>query len=279
MIILGGCKLKLGRNKLRNYKILALMCSSMMVPLAWADFEVRDENAVDYYGNAQSSRFRKAVTGGDPLTPRQQLEIEEAIPMRETKHYYARVRVNQGHLSLNTLKNAGGGTLAQKSQSKSQAGLEFAIGYVFSPSMRMDVEYLVNKNFQYSASPFFLGTGLTTSLTSQIKNNTVLANVYYDITGFSRFLPYLTAGVGVSANSVNSTLSPAAIANTTNKSLNLAWQVGLGLRIGFLNRWYVDGGYRYITLAQGLRIQPGNGIKLTGNYTQSILSIGLNYLF
>lgn len=247
------------------------------VPVVNADFAVVDE---EYYGNSETLRFNRAIHGGDPLSCQEAAELAAELPVREVDHWYARFDVTQARLSLQNVKNKSTGVfsnfaIATSSQSIRTTGLDFAIGYVMSKNFRVDLEYFANKTLTYTANPVFAGSGQNFS--ANIRNNTFLLNGFYDFTDFSRFVPYLGAGLGFSINNVSSRLNPGGTQGTN--SLNFAAGVAIGMRVGFLTNWYANLAYRYVILASTLNINGPAGFKLTGNYVFNGFSLGLMFLF
>ncbi|HXH54835.1 MAG TPA: outer membrane beta-barrel protein [Gammaproteobacteria bacterium] len=268
------------------FGFLTLGISSMPVH---ADFGVVDSaRSAAPYGNAQTENFHRAITGGTTLRASEEAELSAALPVHEVESYYARLRLNFSTLTLDALKNRSSGldktgVVAKKRVSVNQSGLEVALGYSWSPSLRADIEYLVNKNLDYTASPVLTGTGLAPrQLKTQIKNSTVLANVYYEFLGLNRFKPYLTIGLGPSMNSVQSTITPVTYDNggsATLRKLGVAWALGGGLRVAVFSRWHIDVSYRYIRLGNGINIKPTSNFKLLGTTSLNAVSLGLMYYF
>jgi len=254
-----------------------------------ADFGVVDNTkSTMRYGNAETESFHRAITGGTTLTPTEEAQLADSLPLCEAESYYGRVRLNFGTLSLDALKNRSSGrdstgAIVKKKQSVNQTGLEVALGYSWSSSFRGDIEYLVNKNLVYTANPVLSGSGLTPrQLNVQIKNNTLLANLYYEFLGLNRFKPYLTAGIGPGYNSVQSTITPAPYdtgGSASLRKLSFAWAAGLGLRVSMFTRWSLDVSYRYIRLGSGVSIKPTSQFKLIGDTSLNAVSLGLMYYF
>lgn len=248
----------------------------------WADFLVVSEHqSKEPFGNAQTIKFNQAITGKTPLTPEEEILLIEELPLSEVKRFYGRASINSSTLALDNIRNRSigldaPGTVFKRHATKSQIGLELAIGYSWERDFRGEIEYLVNKNFNFSASPI-LSTAPPRSLSVEIKNNTFLANVYYDFSGYDRFRPYLTGGLGASVNSVRSNLNPGV--SFTNNWVNFAWQLGIGFRVSMFTRWFVDIKYRYIRLANQLRIKPHGDFRLNANYNMNSVSFGVIYLF
>ncbi|HRA42950.1 MAG TPA: outer membrane beta-barrel protein [Gammaproteobacteria bacterium] len=253
-----------------------------------ADFGVVDSaRSAEPYGNAQTGSFHRAITGGTRLTAREEAELSAALPVREAENYYGRLRLNFSTLTLDELKNRSSGLdrtglVAKKRVSVNQTGLEVALGYSWSPSFRGDIEYLVNKNLDYTANPVLSGTPAARQLRAQFKNSTILANVYYEFLGLNRFKPYLTVGLGPSVNSVQSSITAApydAAGSATLRKFGVAWAGGVGLRVAVFSRWHIDVSYRYIRLGSGINIKPTSQFKLLGATSLNAVSLGLMYYF
>lgn len=273
-----------------NNKQCWLICGFLMNVFAlpvWADFGVMGQDISTEYGNAQTESFNRAITGGSSVTAEEQAQLSRMLPESDLGRYYGRFRLNHSTLIYDQLKNksAGGldqfGAVNKKRTTANQMGFEVAIGYIGSEEMRGDVEYLANKNLTYSASPALIGSGVPVrQVNAQIKNNTLLANVYYEFSGIYRFKPYLTGAFGASANSVQTTVLPPLGASTSNtqRTLRLAWGLGAGMRVGIFSRWFLDVSYRYINLGNKLSMQNQN-FSIMGNSSMNALSLGFIYLF
>lgn len=274
------------RTKLvKNTSLIALaLCFSSS---AWADFIIKSENqSLEPYGNAQTLRFRNAITGTTPLTPEEEALLMDELPESENQRFYGRVSLNSSTLVLDQIRNKSfgidsTGTIFKKKASKSQLGLELAIGYTWEPGFRGELEYLVNKNFMYTSNPA-ISTGPSRNLSVEIKSNPLLVDVYYDFSGFDRFRPYVTGGLGLSLNSIKSTLTPNIFpfgGETSKRWVTFAWQVGLGFRVSMFTRWFVDIKYRYIRLGTNLRVEPNANFRVNTNFGMNALSVGVIYLF
>lgn len=264
------------------------LLSTLLGLAAHADFEVMGaDKPADQYGNAQTGSFHRAITGGSTLTPAEEAELSSFFSTPTDHPYYGRVRLNFSTLTLDEIKNRSTGTdtLGRVTKGRAianQVGLEVALGYTWSESMRGDLEYLANKNLGYSSNPVLTGTTPARKLDVQLKNSTILANIYYDFSGLNRLKPYLTAGLGFAANNIQATLTPptaGATANTMPRKLSIAWALGGGLRVAIFSRWHIDASYRYIRLGSGLNIKADSQFKLISTYSMSALSLGLSYSF
>ncbi len=238
-------------------------------------------NPPPQYGNGQNCDFRRAIEGGCPSSP-------QDAPFRDYQRFYVSAHFAAGTLALSSIVNRSAdsrstGTVVKGKQSKSQTGMTYALGYIFDPNTRLELEYIVISNLIYTANPVLANATPSQSLTAEIQNNTVMLNGYLEMSSLDRLKPYVIGSLGISANSVTSTLTPSAypgVATSGNRrTAAVAWGLGVGARMGLFQRWFLDFNYRYVKLAQPLFIKPpDNNFKLQGQYGLSIFSIGLIYL-
>jgi opacity protein-like surface antigen len=241
----------------------------------------------EYYGNGQTSCFRGAILGSNTLTPAEEVLLTQDLPIKENGHYYARVCANTGTLTLTNYQRRGRtnffGTVGVVNRSlTNQIGLEVALGYFFDKRSRLEVEYLVNRNSDFTATvaPFAVP-----SLNVSVSNNTFLFNGYYEFTvyGYDRFRPFVVFGLGPSFTTVRfSAIAPFSIPgatdNRTRVSTNLAVGGGIGFRFRIFSRWSVTLSFRYISLGT-VTAQPNPNFRVQGNYYYSPVSLGLIYVF
>ncbi len=274
-------------KNIRSSILFSLFFSVLALPVQ-AAFDVMNDNyAPTQYGNAQTGSFHRAITGGSPITPEEQAQLASMLPVKGYPGYYGRLRLNFSTLTLDEFKNKSSGVYSngvinKKRTSGNQVGFEIGIGYSWSANLRGELEYLAVKTLSYVANPALLGSGVpSVQLNSQIKNNTILANLYYDFSGLNRFKPYVTAGIGLSANSVQATLFPAPAigGSNTQRNIRAAWDLGVGFRVAIFSHWYLDAAYRYIRLGNGIGIVPNSSFKFLSTYSMNALSLGFNYLF
>jgi len=270
------------RNNLAAVVTVGLSAAVLATPV-FSSLGVNEYQSKEPYGNAQTPGFRRALAGGTPLTAEEERRMAGLVPISEAEHYYGRVSVNTGTLVLDKLKNKSASNfknavLAQKRSRTNQTGLEFALGYIWSGGMRGEVEYLVNRNMVYNTA--LSGAGTTTAFRATVKNHTLLINGYYDFLDYDRFRPFLTAGVGVAVNSVNTQLTPTLASGEQKaaRNVNLAYQVGVGFRLSLFTRWAVNASYRYVHLGNAV-INPNANLKWIAPVSLSPFSLGLTYLF
>ena len=164
------------------------------------------------YGNGQTCGFRRAIGGYNLCGEDPGLAC--VLPINEVGRFYGRLSAGSASYTLDTFKNRSispldlMGNIVTTSATKSSPIVEIAVGYVWSPTFRVEVEYLATRNFGYIASPVLSGPVPARSFTSTIQMHPFLLNFYYDFKWFERFRPYVIAGVGFSVNSINSAVTP-----------------------------------------------------------------------
>ncbi len=271
-------------NKIYIHICLAVVLGLGVMTVAQADLVVKSEyQSIQPYGNGELVCFRDALAGVPPSAA-EIATLESQLPEREVGRYYGRLDLMFENLTLSSLRNRStspfqNSAILRKKASKSQTGLDLAIGYVFAKDFRGELEYLVNKNFSYTSQPIFT-TVPSGQISSLIKNNTVLFTFYYDFL-YDRFRPYVMGSLGASSNDVTTNVSPALPSGSsfTRRVVQFSWGVGVGFRVSIFTRWFMDFNYRYVQLGNPVKIQPNSNILLQGVLGMSAISAGLMYLF
>lgn len=282
----------------KKIRISALIFLSLISVPVFASFTVnRDYISNGAYGDGQTSAARGPIYGTEPVS-QEEIDCQYAdLPIKESGHYYGRASVNSGSLTLTNVQNRSTavfpGTTTSLSVGRTtnagaktnQIGLEIALGYFYDKDARLELEYLVNRNLYYNASPTLTLPGIAPfNLTSEITNNTFLFNGYYDFifAGYDCFRPFVTIGVGPSFTSVKSCITPAftngLTSRRTKQYASIAAGGGIGFNYNFLPRWFFTASFRYIYLG-AVKLEPNSSIRLQGTYYYAPISIGLLYVF
>ncbi len=142
-------------------------------------------------------------------------------------------------------------------------------------------KYLSNKfrtDLSASIRNYKLKGNSTSSISQKIQSLAVMINGYYDIATFGRFIPYLSAGVGLANNkagtlTINSSSGGSSYTTTlTKKSTNnLAWQVGAGSAIKLTNKIDLDLNYKFMDMG---KVKTGSGSTTYSNNTTEPASAG-----
>jgi len=126
------------------------------------------------------------------------------------------------------------------------------VGYRFTPVLRADLtlDYMP----QFNAH----GTNSTGSASVTFNTFVGLVNGYVDLNGlmptaFGPFQPYLTAGIGMSRNSMGTAAGRAfGVSGTQSGATNtdLAWAIGAGVAYPINQNLTFDVGYKYLDLGE-----------------------------
>jgi opacity protein-like surface antigen len=181
--------------------------------------------------------------------------------------------------------------LTSTSESAQGANYFAAAGYQFAVfPFALEIEALKHPTLDYNVSPIIQGSAGSGPLTSHLKSYSALVNTYYyfyfsDTDHGPYFIPFLTAGVGVSQNKVSLTateLTSATPAYSVNKATyGTTWQAGLGLRTKITNHIFVDLIARHMDLG---KVQWGpwgasNTSIKSSNITSEEALLGLTIFF
>lgn len=158
----------------------------------------------------------------------------------------------------------------------------FGIGYIFKPVgniwlNRIGLEYMLRNKIKYDANPpFTLARFADTTLSSKIDSQTFMAQWY---SGFKInrliFIPFFTAGVGMSRNSTQTkafykqnNLTNGVNSEISTTTHNLAWDLGLGGTYPISSHFSVSAFYEYVNLGKLKWTMDAN----SGAYTKASLS-------
>ncbi|HJD97854.1 outer membrane protein [Mailhella massiliensis] len=169
------------------------------------------------------------------------------------------------------------------SKTSARAGGALAIGYDFSPVLdvpvRAELEYGAYGRVSKSS-----GDG-DHALHAKVGLQTLLANVYWDITTWNGFTPYVGAGLGMAflktEGHVNhSRLAADLIGSGSDTDTVFAGQIGLGCSYAFTENISADIGYRFLTMDNGNVSGIAHEMKLNSkdNYVHQFM-LGLRVTF
>ncbi len=87
------------------------------------------------------------------------------------------------------------------------------------------------------------------SSTSTFQTSSYMLNGFYDLTPYSRFTPFIMAGVGMSEITAEYDFG-GGLASETFEETNFTWSVGGGVSAKLTNRWNLDVGYRFYNMGK-----------------------------
>lgn len=121
---------------------------------------------------------------------------------------------------------------------------------------RIEIEYLNRGKLDYNANPVLafpaiIADQVTNKLTSDVKNQTLLAKIYYDMDLHIPVIPYIQVGAGLSRNETKTDGTfgivgePPVTSNMKRTDTNFAWDVGAGIRLKATEHVYFQVGYEF----------------------------------
>lgn len=265
--------------------------SLLLFPLcSYAAFHVSGDARMD--SSVTTEEYRKAISGGEPISVEEQEEIATLLPEKETNRFYVKGRVNKGTVSVKKLRNKSEAPFStlkieKVKDSVDQKGLELAFGYSWK-DWRMELETYFDKNINYQGSPMFAAATLAAhptlvpnnvTATVKVRNRTVMLNLFYDFKDFILITPYVGWSAGMSLNTSHTTLGNFLNFNQemSKRTLGLAYGISGGIRYRFLTKFIFDAGYRFSALGRP-KFKNFNAFQIQGNSYFSGFAIGVTYL-
>ena len=147
-----------------------------------------------------------------------------------------------------------GEKLGSDSKTAARAGGALALGYDFAPMfdvpVRAELEYGA-----YGSISKTSGEG-DHAVHAKIGLQTLLANVYWDITTWNGFTPYIGGGLGMAflkteGHVDHSRLMADLVGSNSDTDTVFAGQIGLGCSYAFTENVSADIGYRFLTMDNG----------------------------
>ena len=184
------------------------------------------------------------------------------------------VQHTEGNLSFE------GQDLGSDSKTGVRAGGALAVGCDSAPRfqvpVRAELEYGaygdVSKTVDMGGGTAFKGT---------MGFQTLLANVYWDITEWNGFTPYLGAGIGMAFLKTEgrlSLLNDSYVDSEDNTEAVLAGQAGLGFSYAFTDHVAADFGWRFLIMGDGSAETYSVKLDARENYAHQFM-MGLRISF
>jgi len=119
-----------------------------------------------------------------------------------------------------------------------------AIGYRWG-YFRVEAEYVYREDTDDSNIKVTQGIRnvFVTQRSAEFSSKSYMANVYWDISPYTMFTPYLSAGLGIT--SLEYTFKNTGLPTVKYDEDNFTWSVGGGLSAQVTTRFNIDVGYRY----------------------------------
>jgi len=167
------------------------------------------------------------------------------------------------------------------------------VGYRFGPMFRADLtmDYLTPFNVKGHSTAASPSTG-----SAKLDALIGLANVYFDLAGafpggFGPFQPFVTAGIGVARDHLDTTTGTSALigpfAIESHSRQNLAWAFGAGVGYPLTPELAIELAYKYLDTGQvrtgGTVVAGGQAFELTpsktGDFVVHAVTVGVRYGF
>lgn len=97
------------------------------------------------------------------------------------------------------------------------------------------------------------------TLNADLQTYTGFGNVFWDITNYGGFTPYLGFGLGVAYHTLSGITAPAG--SSSNSKASFAYNLSAGLSYDFTDNMQLDIGYRYVDLGK-TRAKGADPIKV-----------------
>lgn len=161
----------------------------------------------------------------------------------------------------------GGGLDADGETIRDTAFFEGGVGCQLTSNMRVEVTggYRLRQSLRDSFD----------TLDAELQTYTAFANVYYDITNYAGWTPYLGGGMGVAVHSVRDVVAP--VSSSSGEEVDFAWNIQAGVSYDFTQQAKLDFGYRLTDLGKA---KSGGPIPFTvDNLMAHEFRVGLRFHF
>ncbi|MFI3242358.1 MAG: outer membrane beta-barrel protein [Alphaproteobacteria bacterium] len=112
-----------------------------------------------------------------------------------------------------------------------------ALGYRYG-NFRAELEYTFRDESEQE----------TTRSSKTFQTTSYMANVFYDLTPYSRFTPFVMGGLGMST--ITADFSSLGSHEQSFEETNFTWSLGGGVSAKLTNRWNIDLGYRFYNMGE-----------------------------
>lgn len=132
----------------------------------------------------------------------------------------------------------------------------------------------------YAAAQKYQGTLVTANdVTAKIQTDTALVNLYADLGTWSRFTPYIGAGIGMARVKVSDFegLTPPLTGAAAQTQWNLAWAAMAGTAFALSRNIQLDIGYRYLGFGNVQTADGPGGHMTFRNLAAQEVRVGLRW--
>ena len=163
-------------------------------------------------------------------------------------------------------------------------------GHTTGRGFRYDMAYTYRAPRDYSGNVDFLNLDQTggpftgTNMNTEIRSQTLMFNVYYDLGNWRNLTPYVMGGIGASYNTIDTIHLPGAVglSDITHRrsDWSFAWTLGAGLQYKMSERAALDFGYRYVNFGSVKSIDTGCCVPFKFKDLDAMeFRVGLRYYF
>ncbi|MBQ8465931.1 MAG: porin family protein [Alphaproteobacteria bacterium] len=127
-----------------------------------------------------------------------------------------------------------------------------ALGYRYK-YFRIEAEYVHRKDTEESkikVIPMPVPPDEYARTTTEFKSRSYMANIYWDLSPYTMFTPYVSAGLGITKLEYTYKASDTSASNKKYSENNFTWSVGGGLSAQVTTRFNIDLGYRYYDMGE-----------------------------
>ena len=122
-----------------------------------------------------------------------------------------------------------------------------ALGYRYK-YFRFEAEYVYRQDAEDSNTSFAelpSGGMVASRRSSEFSSKSYMANVYWDLSPYTMFTPYLSAGLGITSLEYTFKMNDSYNNTVKYDKDNFTWSVGGGISAQVTTRFNIDLGYRY----------------------------------
>ncbi|MBR1605643.1 MAG: porin family protein [Alphaproteobacteria bacterium] len=128
-----------------------------------------------------------------------------------------------------------------------------ALGYRYK-YFRIEGEYVWRKDSEdkkttYAKIPVVGGYKANTR-TAEFSSKSYMANIYWDLSPYTMFTPYVSAGLGITSLEYTFKMNDSNGTHVKYEEDNFTWSVGGGLSAQVTSRFNIDLGYRYYDMGE-----------------------------
>lgn len=127
-----------------------------------------------------------------------------------------------------------------------------ALGYRYK-HFRIEAEYVHRKDAEESVTSFAAlpsGGVVASRRNSEFSSKSYMANIYWDLSPYTMFTPYISAGLGITSLEYTFRMNDSYGNTVKYEEDNFTWSVGGGLSAQVTTRFNIDLGYRYYDMGE-----------------------------